>query len=141
MVKKEVILHETVDITDTPPIIRGRTDMADIYIKEAERCVRKARDAFNMSLKTKGDDNNKILWEEKQNSLFTIMFSVFALEAHINRIGHDKLEKDIWGELERFRLEQKWFFFPKLINGKTFDREAQLFKDFRNIIGLSTSPS
>jgi len=134
--KKKVTLKDTVKIIDTPPIIRGRTDMTDVYIKEAESCSKKAREAFLLSLNTDGNNRNKALWEEKQNSIFAILFSVFSLEAHINRIGNDELEKEIWGELERMKLEQKWLVFPMLLNGKTYDIETKLFKNFRKVIGL-----
>lgn len=64
------------------------------------------------------------------------MFSVFALEAHINRIGHDRLDSKEWKKRERDRIRDKWLEFPKLISGKTFDKNSQLYKDFDEIVKL-----
>jgi len=135
MVTEKIELHDRVSITDSVTY-RARTDFADIYIKEAKRQAKIAREAFDKSLKSDGEERGDALWREKQASLFTILLSVFALEAHINRIGHDKLKDEVWEELERLRLEKKWFLFPNLIKGESFDKEGQLFKNFRNIIGL-----
>ena len=136
MVRHEVTVHETLGITDFIPIVRGRTDMADVYIKEAGRCVKEAREAFGNSLNADGEDRADALVKEKQKSLYTIMFSVFALEAHINRIGHDKLNNGLWNEFERTRLTQKWIIFPNLISGRTFDTNSTLFKNFRHVVNL-----
>ena len=136
MAKMEVTLNETVGITDFIPIIRGRTDMADVYIKEAGRCVKKAREAYETSLTADGKDRTDALWKEKQKSFFTIMFSVFALEAHINKIGHDNLDSKEWKKRERDRIRDKWLEFPKLISGKTFDKTTQLYQDFDKIVKL-----
>ena len=136
MVRHEVTVHETLGIKDFIPIVRGRADMADVYIKEAGRCVKEAREAYEISLNTDGEDRTDALLEEKQNSLFTIMFSVFALEAHINRIGHDRLDSKELKKRERIGIRSKWLDFPKLISGKTFDKNSQLYKDFDEIVEL-----
>lgn len=136
MVRHKVTVHETLGIKDFIPIVRGRADMADVYIKEAGRCVEKAREAYEASLNTDGDERRTALWKEKQNSLFTIMFSVFALEAHINKIGHDGLDSEEWEKRERDRIRDKWLEFPKLISGKTFDKTTPLYKNFDEIVKL-----
>jgi len=134
MINHKIEVNEKVGITDFIPIIRGRTDMANIYIKEAQRYAKAARTAFDNTLTTPDDVN--LLETERNNSQIAIIFSVFALEAHINKIGHDNLHPDIWDALERKRTEDKWFLFPKLITGNKFEVEEQLLKDFRNIIKL-----
>ena len=136
MVTEKIELHDKASATDSVTF-RARTEMADIYIKEAERQVEKARQSFDISLESKdNNERSKALWNEKQGSLFTIMLSVFALEAHINRIGHDNLSKTEWGNRERNSLKRKWFEFPKLISGNSFDKSTPLFKNFQQIIGL-----
>ena len=135
MVRHKVTVHETLGITDTVQY-RGRTDMADVYIKEAGRCVEKAKGEYETSLNTDGKDRTDALWEEKQNSLFTIMFSVFALEAHINMIGHDRLDSEEWKKLKDGGIRQKWLDFPMLISGKSFDKTTQLYQDFDKIVKL-----
>lgn len=136
MSEKKITLHDIVGISDSVKI-GARTDLADIYIKEAERQFIRTRDAHGISLNPKDDDDeqNKAVWNEEQGSLFTILLSVFALEAHINRIGHDRLETD-WKKLERLSLKQKWIDFPQMISKKTFDQSTQLFRDFQKIIEL-----
>jgi hypothetical protein len=134
MINHKVELHDEMHVTDFIPIIRGRTDMADIYIKEAQRYAQEARTAFKNTVATHG--NVKHFEAEIKNSQKAIMFSVFAFEAHINRIGHDKLDPEIWDVLERNGTEDKWFLFPILITGKKFEIEEQLLKDFRSTIHL-----
>jgi hypothetical protein len=130
--KKELI--DKIGISDSIPIIRGRTDMADIYIKEAQRYTQEARTAFENTLATHGDVRHFIA--ERTNSQKAILFSVFALEAHINRIGHDQLDPKVWNVSEKKRMEIKWFSFPLSITGKEFKVEEQLLEDFRFIINL-----
>jgi hypothetical protein len=133
--EKKVTIHESIGLNDAVRA-RGRTDMDDIYIKEAERRVKRAQDAFTASLNTDGDERNKALWGEKQNSLFTIMCSVFTLEAHINRIGHDRLSETKWEDNKRKPIREKWINFPKWISGNTFDKTSQLWNDFDTIVDL-----
>jgi len=133
MVRHKVTAHATLGITDTVQY-RGRTDMADVYIKEAGRCVKKAREAFEAT--ADGNKRETALEEEKQNSLLTIMFSAFALEAHINRIGHDRLDSKEWKKRKEWGIRQKWLDFPMLISSKSFDKNSQLYKDFDEIVKL-----
>lgn len=136
MAKKEAEIHDKIVLSDYMPVTRGCIDMTDVYIKEAGRQVKRAKEAFNTSLKTEGEERKKALWDEKQGALFTIIFSVFALEAEINKIGHDSLDNDVWEGLKRIRLAQKWFLFPKLIKDTSFNRDDRLFKNFRTVIDL-----
>jgi len=136
MVTEKIELHDRVSITDSVTY-RARTEMADIYLKEAERQVEKARQSFDISLKSKdNNERSKALRDEKQSSLFTIMFSVFALESYINMVGHDKLSKEEWELLKLDKLERKWYIFPTVLTKKPFDITSQLFRNFRRIIDL-----
>jgi len=115
----------------------ARADLSHSYIKEAERRMNEATGAYSLAcakVKKKEPAHNEIA-QERHASTFSIMFSVFALEAYINMKGHDLLEKDLWEEYKRkLNIKEKWHFFPLLIKGKTFDINSQLFKDFDKII-------
>jgi len=119
------------------PLIKARTDLAHIYIKEAERKTKEAKKAYNKSITTNDEqERNHAIGRERRSSLFAILFSAFALEAHINRIGYDMLGEEIFNLVKRLKLENKWLLFPKLLKGKTFDENSQLFKDFKKLIEL-----
>ena len=135
MVVKKIVLHDKMVITDSV-VYRGRTDMADIYLKETERRVKKARDAFMITKDAERKEISNALWDEKNNSLYAIILSVFSLEAHINRIGHDKLKSDEWKKRKKGFIRDKWYDFPNLINNKTFDKNSKLWKDFDEIVNL-----
>lgn len=124
-------------VTMGNPLIRARTDLAHIYIKEAERKTKEAKEAYHKSITTKdGRERADAVWRERQSSLFAILFSAFALEAHINRIGYDMLGEETFNLVKLLKLENKWLLFPKLLKGKTFDENSQLFKDFKKLIEL-----
>lgn len=118
--------------------LKVRTELGEVFLDEAKARCRDAKKAFESCCQKvkKQSPVHQELWYERQNSAFAIMLSVFATEAYINMIGHDKLDPEIWKELERLKLEKKWFLIPKLISGKTFDRDDPLFKNFIRIIDL-----
>jgi hypothetical protein len=112
-----------------------RTEVDILFLQIAEKNLTEAKRAYQeiMTKSKKHEQQNIDAFEiEKQCSLTTIMFSYFALEAYINKIGHDKiLDKELWKELKETKLStrKKWILFPKLITGKTFDK-------FRNFTQL-----
>ena len=132
MVKKEITLHEVIELVDSIKI-RARTDLADIYLKEVGRLSISAMDALNKSIKEKDTKmKGKYSFEERKLSIISILLSVFALEAYINKVGHDSLE-DLWGVVERNSLISKWLTFPLILTGNTFDKSIQPFSDFKKI--------
>ena len=113
-----------------------RMELTDIFLDDAKNRAQKAKKASeDMCQKVKiKKPVHQELWGETTNSIHAIMLSVFALESYINMIGHDRLDQEVWEELKLLKLENKWILFPKLISGKTFNKEDQLFKDFIDII-------
>ena len=115
---------------ENPPF-KARTDLAHIYIKEAERKTKDAKNAYRKSITTNNNrERSDAIWQERQSSLLAILFSAFALEAHINRVGYNMLGEEVFNLVKLLKLENKWLLFPKLLKGKTFDENNTLFKRF-----------
>jgi len=77
------------------PDFAGRTELAIDYFKEAKLRLEEAKVAYSSAVK-KVQDGKQVAVEielEREHSLFAIILSVFALEAHINKMGHDYLKK------------------------------------------------
>ena len=134
MTKYEITLQDVIKLTDSTKV-KARTDLADIYLREAGRLAVNAYEILEKSLEiTDKKELGKLSSEEIKDSIVSILLSVFALEAYINKIGHDKLDKEIWKSTERNSLKSKWLTYPLIIAGKTFDTEKQPFKKFKEMI-------
>lgn len=121
-----------------PDEIKVRTELNEIFLDEAERRLHSSQKAFKAICENVKNKNpvHQELWNEEMDSLHSIILSVFTLESYINMVGHDGLSKEKWELLKLDKLERKWYIFPLILTGKTFDINSQLFKDFRHIIDL-----
>jgi hypothetical protein len=111
-------------------------DLSHSYIKEAERKMNEATDAFNLActkVKEKKPVHEEIA-KERHAAMYSIILSAFTLEAHINMKGHDLLTPDVWEEYKQKSIKEKWLLFPLFIKGRTFDINDQLFKNFKDVI-------
>ncbi len=130
----KVEIHETIGITDSVEFT-ARTNLSHFYITEAERNMKEAMEGHALACARNDNQTHDEIAQERHASLYSIMLSVFSLEAHINMIGHDFLEPKVWEEYQRrSNVIDKWILFPLFIKGKTFDINSQLFKDFKQVI-------
>jgi len=109
-----------------------RTEVDLIFLELAKKSLAEAERAFQ-EIVTKSRNHEKVNIElfdnERNNSLITIMFSYFALESHINKIGHDRLDAELWKEFMDMPTKKKWVLFSVLLSGKKFDK----FGDFSKL--------
>lgn len=119
---------------------RFRFDIRIAYFNEAKEYIEKAKKKYDESITTK--DNGKkfsLCFEELKYSMYAVLYSSFALEAYINKIGHEKF-KDKWKFVENIPLMTKWIVFPKILTGKNIDVSKSPFsylkkiKNLRNIL-------
>lgn len=113
---------------------KAATDLSPKYLEIAERNRNKAEEAKNEAIETKhSDERGDLISKERECSLFAILFSFLALEAHINSFGFKNLHEAEWEIIKRANVELKWLHLPKIVTGESFDQKSELFKDFLKI--------
>lgn len=113
---------------------KAATDLSPKYLEIAERNRNKAEEAKNKAIETKHSDaRGDLISEERECSLFAILFSFLALEAYINSFGFKNFQKAEFEIVKRANVETKWLLLPKIVIGESFDPESELFKDFLKI--------
>ena len=114
--------------------VKAATDLPKGYLRIAERYRNKAEEAKNKAINTKhSDERGDFISEERECSLFAILFSFLALEAYINGFGFNKLQESEFTIIKRANVETKWLLLPKIVTDESFDPEDKLFKDFLKI--------
>ncbi len=96
-----------------------------------------AKDALD-KVKELEKDRVKDPFYKKQLVVTTIVFSALCLETFINQAfwKHSETRKVI-EENDNFPLITKWLMLPLLLGAsETFDKGAQPFQDFKQLIGL-----
>ena len=106
---------------------KAATDLSPKYLEIAERYRNKAEEAKNKAIETKHSDaRGDLISEERECSLFAILFSFLALEAYINSFGFKNLQEAEFEVIKRANVERKWLHLPKIVTGASFDKKKRL---------------
>ncbi|MBZ9571751.1 hypothetical protein KJA15_00195 [Patescibacteria group bacterium] len=102
-----------------------RKELDREYLAKARVDLDKAKESYRNSIDKKKDIRNRFgsIGQEMKSSHNVILFSHFALEAYINKIGHDYLDPNIWENLSDISMRKKYSLIPLLITGKKFDKK------------------